>query len=76
MARRANNDLLINQTRTSLAVFMESYNQSIPVGFPQASVKLLKEFQEAHLALFKDSGGWSIDKHRKRIMDWLSSHRD
>ncbi len=76
MARRSNNEWLVNQTRTSLAVFMESYNQSIPAEFPRASAKLLKEFQQAHPTLFKAGDEWSIDRHRKRIMDWLSAHRD
>ena len=64
----------INRVATSLAVFMESYNQSVPLGFPRPSIQVLKAFQVLHPALFKNTDEWSIDKHRKRIMDWLPSH--
>lgn len=71
-----NKELELNQVRTSLAVFMESYNKSIPVSFPRASVKILKQFQTLHPVLFKHSDEWSIDKHRKKVMDWLPSSPD
>lgn len=66
-----NLELELNQAKTPLLAFMESYNKSIPVGFPCASVKILKRFQAQHPAFFKNSDEWSIDKHRKKVMDWL-----
>ncbi len=63
-----------NQIGTPLLIFMESYNKSIPVDFPHPSVKVLKVFQELHPMLFKRGDEWSIDKHRKRLMDWLPSY--
>ena len=72
---RGNNALKQNEVKTSLVAFMESYNKSIPEGFPRPSVKLLKTFQELHPMLFKHGDEWSIDKHRKRLMDWLVSYR-
>ena len=74
--RRKNEELERNQLMTSVAVFMESYNQTIPLGFPRVSIKALKEFQVAHPMLFKKSDEWSIERHRKRLMDWLISHRE
>ena len=68
-----NIELELNQNRTSLPAFMESYNKSIPVSFPHVSVKILKQFQVLHPILFKHDSGWSIDRHRKRVMDWLPS---
>ena len=68
------NALEINQKITSLISFMESYNESVPKGFPQASVETLKQFQETNPSLFQNKNAWSIDKHRKRFMDWHSSH--
>lgn len=65
-----------NQTGTTLSVFMESYNKNIPVSFPRANTEALKQFQATHPMLFGESGEWSVDKHRKRLMDWLVSHRD
>ena len=68
-----NNELELNQVKTPLLNFMESYNKSIPISFPKVSVKILKNFQSLHPILFKHSDEWSIDKHRKRVMDWLPS---
>ena len=69
-------ELKHNQDGTSLAVFMELYNKSIPVHFPCASAKLLKRFQVEHPSLFKGGDEWSIDRHRKHLMDWLPAHSD
>ncbi len=74
MVKEKNNELKLNEIKTSLLTFMESYNKSIPVSFPHASVKILKQFQTLHPILFRQSGEWSIDRHRKRVMDWLPSY--
>ncbi|OGZ45767.1 MAG: hypothetical protein A3C84_00635 [Candidatus Ryanbacteria bacterium RIFCSPHIGHO2_02_FULL_48_12] len=65
----------LNEASTTLAIFMESYNKSIPLNFPQASVKALRQFQTTFPVLFKNGDQWSIDRHRKKLMDWLSSYR-
>ncbi len=72
--RTKNIELELNQNKTSLPDFLESYNKSIPVSFPHASIKILKQFQALHPILFKHGNEWSIDRHRKRVMDWLPSH--
>lgn len=72
--RRKTDELKINQVKTLLLIFMESYNKGIPVHFPRPSVKILKIFQMSHPALFKHGDTWSIDKHRKKLMDWLPSY--
>ncbi|MEK7507567.1 MAG: hypothetical protein AAB602_00575 [Patescibacteria group bacterium] len=74
MMIRKSDELKRNQIRTSLLVFMESYNKNIPVDFPHPAVKILKIFQELHPMLFKRGAEWSIDKHRKKLMDWLPSY--
>ena len=76
MARSKNIEFEINQITTELPVFLASYNSSLPAGFPRASSKMLKKFQATHPSLFKDANQWSITKHRKKLMDWLSSYRD
>lgn len=76
MARSRNPDEEINQMDTTLLVFMEAYNKKIPKDFPVATISLLKKFQLAHPKHFKGENNWSIDKHRKRFMDWLSLHKD
>jgi len=66
----------INQIETMLAVFIDSYNKSIPESFPRATPAILKRFQVEHPALFKHGDMWSVDRHRKKVMDWLSEHRN
>lgn len=63
-----------NQIQTPLGVFLASYNKNLPVSFPHASVAKLKKFQIMHPTLFKDGDVWSVVKHRKRLIDWLSSY--
>ena len=69
-------ELKQNQNGTPLLVFMESYNASIPASFPRATAKVLKHFQVEHPTLFKRGDEWSIDRHRKHLMDWLPAHTD
>lgn len=66
----------LNEAPVTLAAFLESYNQNIPAGFPHSTVATLKKFQEAHPMLFKQKDAWSVTRHRKRLIDWLSSNPD
>ena len=53
---------------------MDNYNKVIPVDFPRATPEALKKFQLANPALFKKTDEWSIDRHRKKLMDWLFTY--
>ena len=64
-------ELEISEVRTSLAGFLASYNKSLPEGFPKASAMLLKQFKASHPLFFKHGDLWSLDEHRKKIIDWL-----
>ena len=55
----------------SLLDFLASYNKNMPASFPRASVALLEKFKESHIALFTHGETWSLDIHRKKVMDWL-----
>lgn len=55
----------------SLSEFVVAYNENLAPEFPRASVVALKEFKSTHGNLFKTSGVWSLDQHRKKVMDWL-----
>lgn len=55
----------------SLTRFCELYNENLPPTFLKASEALLEEYREAHGEAFKIKGVWSLDLHRKRVMDWL-----
>ncbi|MEK7604620.1 MAG: hypothetical protein AAB442_02390 [Patescibacteria group bacterium] len=64
-------DRLRSEKALSLGTFLTSYNEDLPADFPQASRALLREFKKSHLSLFKNAGTWSLDQHRKKVMDWL-----
>ena len=55
----------------SLGEFLKLYNESLPLAFPRASTSLLEDFRSAHANLFKSNSVWSLDLHRKKVMDWL-----
>jgi len=57
----------------SLLDFMKLYNENLPIAFPRVSAALLGEFRTAHSTLFKSDNVWSLDLHRKKVMDWLRS---
>ena len=65
-----------NFTATSAEIFVEYYNKNIPQAFPQATISALEKFQSSHPDLFKRNGKWTIDRHRKKFMDWFASHKD
>lgn len=59
------------EIRMSISDFLKSYNQNMPAAFPRATLPLLHSFQETHAAIFKHGDLWSLDQHRKKLMDWL-----
>lgn len=67
-------DKVRSEKSRSLPDFLELYNEQLPAAFPRASAALLKEFRKAHTELFKSGGVWSLDQHRKKVMDWLRAH--
>ncbi len=73
--RTKNAEFELSQIQTSLLVFLESYNQSIPKGFPRASVATLEKFQGLYPTLFKHGNTWSVARHRKKLIDWFSYRR-
>lgn len=55
----------------SLSEFLKSYNEDLPSQFPRASLPLLREFRKTHPTLFKHTESWTLDQHRKVVMNWL-----
>ena len=55
----------------TLAEFLTLYNENLPLTFPRVSVALLEEFRSEHASFFKSNDAWSLDLHRKKVMDWL-----
>ena len=66
----------LNFIGKSISVFVQYYNQNIPSQFPRASVRALEAFKVTHPELFKEGAQWTIDKHRKRFMDWLTANKE
>jgi len=64
-------ELKVSEVRMSLAHFLTSYNKGLPTGFPRSSTALLKKFKDSHPLFFKHGDLWSLDEHRKKILDWL-----
>lgn len=56
----------------TLSEFLKLYNENLPSFLAPATVALLEEFKRTHGNFFKSAGGaWTLDLHRKRVMDWL-----
>lgn len=75
MLRTTEEQANLSEMHIPLAMFLKSYNKNIPLGFPRASLAILRKFRETHQMLFKHGSLWSIALHRKKVIDWLSSYR-
>lgn len=63
-----------SERELTLPEFLACYNENLPTSFPRASLPFLKEFRLRYPGLFKVTGAWSLDVHRKKVMDWLPAH--
>jgi hypothetical protein len=61
----------VYELQIPLSDFLKYYNHNIPAGFPSASTALLEKFKGTHPTLFKHGDLWSLDQHRKKIIEWL-----
>ena len=64
-------DKLRSEKDRTLEEFVTLYNENLPSSFPHASNSLLEEFRKTHSSFFKAPNVWSLEQHRKRVMDWL-----
>lgn len=64
-------DLKTSQNPVSLSDFLDAFNKDMPASFPRATSVLLQKFKDTHAALFKNGELWSLDLHRKKLIDWL-----
>ena len=55
--------------------FLESYNQNMPPDYPQVTMEMMDKFRTSHANLFKDKNTWTLDSHRKRMIEWLRYHQ-
>lgn len=59
------------EEQRSISDFCGEYNKDLPESFTRASVSLLAEYRRSHPEAFRMSGTWTLDQHRKKIIDWL-----
>ncbi len=64
-------DPKLYEMQISQSDFLKSYNENMPASFPRASTTLLNKFREQHTGLFKHGDMWSLDLHRKKLIEWL-----
>ena len=60
-----------NTSNQLLNKFIEEYNLLFNVPKDKASEGNCAQYRAEHPNEFKN-GDWSIDRHRKRFMDWMS----
>ncbi len=69
--KKVSNQVMPNEIPLTTVEFLESYNSNMPDNYPRASLALLEKFKQTHLKLFKVDGYWTLNQHRKRIIEWL-----
>lgn len=74
LMRTPDHDRIRSEKKRTLPEFVELYNEDLPQTFPRASTDLLKEFKKGHTSLFQSGKGWTLDQHRRKVMDWLRAH--
>ena len=60
-----------NEIHTTIEEFLFSFNKNMPSGFPKATKAQLLQFKKTHASAFKGTDTWSLDQHRKKVIDWL-----
>ncbi len=63
-----------SEKKHPLGDFLKLYNAGLPPQFPRASAALLEQFKSVYPSQFRADGLWSLDQHRKKLMDWLPMH--
>ena len=66
----------LHEAQISLKEFLLTYNKNLPTTFPRVSEAQLLRFKREHLSFFKNGEFWSLDQHRKKIIDWLPQNKD
>ncbi len=74
--KKYGDELKITQAQVTLPEFLAAYNKNMPAQFPRATLALLRKFKDAHTALFTNGDLWSLDVHRKKVIDWLPKNID
>lgn len=65
------NFIPVHERVMSEEAFIASFNANMPEGYPHVTQETMKKFKAAHPSLFKSEHAWSLDQHRKRLIEWL-----
>lgn len=71
MKNSAIKELKPHEIKISLSDFLKSFNQNMPADFPRVTEEQLLRYKREHANFFKNDNSWSLDLHRKKIIDWL-----
>ena len=74
--RTPDHDRERSEKKRTLSDFAVLYNENLPDSFPRVSEELLKEFKSGHSGLFAAGKGWTLDQHRRKVMDWLRTRKE
>lgn len=69
--KKASERIVPNEVPLSATEFKESFNQNMPAGYPHVTLEIMDKFRFAHPNLFKKPNVWTLDLHRKRMIEWL-----
>lgn len=61
----------LHEIKISLSEFLRSFNKNMPADFPKVTEEQLLRYKKEHSNFFKNDNSWSLDLHRKKIIDWL-----
>jgi len=62
---------MTTETKKQMDKFIKDYNLLYNIPNFEASKNVCEQYKKEHPSEFKNSG-WSIVKHRKKLMDWFS----
>jgi len=68
-------DLKLNEIQLTLSEFLQSFNQNMSAGFPKVSEAQLLKFKSENESFFRKGDTWSLDQHRKKVIDWLPRNK-
>lgn len=74
--KKTDKDIKVEEEQITRAEFLKSFNQNMPTGFPKVTDEQLLRFKDEHVTFFKHGEYWSLDQHRKKIIDWLQQNRN
>ena len=64
-----------SETHDLMDKFIEEYNLLFNIPNHKITRNICEQYRNEHPNEFKITAEWSIEKHRKRLMDWMSRQK-